>query len=649
MTETLADILARAANSAASLWLIESADTEHHLPYRALYEHALRRLAALQAAGARPGDQVILHVKDLYRFLTGFWAAVLGGMVPVPVAVGHTDAHRLKLLRIFALLERPWLFSEHGPLERVLPLASGTEGLPAADALEARLIAAEAEPGQEAGAAHTGARTEDLALIQFSSGSTGDPKGVMLTHRNLLTNLAAILRCAGFGSRDSMLGWMPLTHDMGLIGFHLTPVAARIDHWIMPTDLFVRRPTLWLDKAGEHRVTMTCSPNFALRHYLNAAQRHGHRPPPLDALRLIFNGAEPISVPLVREFLEYLVPARLDPRAMYPVYGLAEATLAVSFPEPGSGLQALGLARSGLGVGDAAVETPPGAAVQELACLGDPVDHCEVGIFDDQGERLPTGRVGRIWIRGGNVTQGYYRNPAATAEVLHEDGWLDTGDLGFLGPCGLVVTGRAKEIIFAHGQNFYPQDLEALIERETPVRPGRVAVAADRAESAEDDTLLVFLVHKGPVEEIADLAREIHGKLVAHTGLEDVHVIPVPRIPKTTSGKVQRLALVHQYREGAFTAVDHAVESAVMRPDPQATGEAGIQGRLLDICAQVMPRRVVGPDDNLFEIGTSSLELARIHEAIETAFPGLVEVTDLFDHPTVRDLARLLNERLSRR
>ncbi len=649
MTKTLSDLLSQAAAGEAAVHLVEGADRERAYPYRVLREEALQRLGALQAAGARPGDQVLVYVKDPARFLAGFWAAVLGGMVPVPVTVGNTDEHRLKLLRILALLERPWLFAERAPFDRAAALAQDGQGLPTRDALAARRLDAEAEAPRQTGAPYTEGRPGDLALIQFSSGSTGDPKGVRLTHANLLANLRAIAEGARAGSGDSTLSWMPLTHDMGLIGFHLSPLALGIDQWLMPTDLFVRRPTLWLDKVAEHRVTLTCSPNFGLRHYLNAAHRHGHKPPPLDCVRLIFNGAEPISVGLARAFLEHLAPARLDPKAMFPVYGLAEASLAVSFPEPGNGLRVLPLADTRLGIGDRALVAAPGQPRHELACLGRAVAGCEVGIFDEAGAPLPADTVGRIWIRGENVTAGYYRNPDATAEVLRGDGWLDTGDLGLMTTCGLVVTGRAKEIVFAHGQNFYPQDLEALIERETPVRPGRVAVAADRAEGAEDDTLLVFVVHKGLPEELVPLAREIHGKLVAHTGLENVHVLPVPRIPRTTSGKVQRLELVRRYREGAFAAVDHAVAGAVLQPEVPSGEAPDIATRLLGICAEVMPDRAVGLDDNLFEIGTSSLELARIHEAIETAFPGLVDVTDLFDYPSVRSLAELLEKRMPTR
>ncbi len=648
MTERLPDLLHRAAASGAAVHLIDDAETERVIAYRQLLDRARLHLARLQAAGARPGDEVILYVKGLEAFLNGFWAAVLGGMVPVPVAVGNTDEHRRKLLRIFGRLRRPWVWAERAPLGRAAELG-GDGGLPEGSALQTRTIDAEAPPGPAPATPWDGGRASDTALIQFSSGSTGQPKGVVLTHANLLSNLRAIRLCARPSPSDTALGWMPLTHDMGLIGFHLTPLAAGIDQWLMPTDLFVRRPTLWLDKVAEHRITFTCSPNFGLRHYLNAAQRHGHSPPPLDCVRLIFNGAEPISVPLAREFLAYLAPARLDPHSMFPVYGLAEASLAVSFPTPGAGLQAVEMADPRIGVGERVRRAAEGHG-HPLACLGTPVQDCELRIVDGSGRPLPAETVGHIQIRGGNVTSAYYRDPEATSAAINEAGWLDTGDLGFLTQdCGLVVTGRAKEIIFAHGQNFYPQDLEALLERELGLRSGRVAVAPDRRADAEDDTLLVFVVHRAEPREIVPLARQIHGKLVAHTGLEEVHVVPVPRLPKTTSGKLQRLELVRQYRQGAFERVEHAIAPAVTAPETDAEQDVDIAARLQALCREVMPDRPVGMDDNLFEIGTSSLELARLHEAIETAFPGMVDVTDLFDYPTIRSLAGLLEKRLSSR
>jgi acyl-CoA synthetase (AMP-forming)/AMP-acid ligase II len=227
------------------------------------------------------------------------------------------------------------------------------------------------------------ATPDDVAFIQFSSGSTSEPKGVILTHRNLTANIGAI--AAGIGARpdDASLSWMPLTHDMGLIGFHLTPLFEGVDHWLMPTALFVRRPGLWPAKVSEHRVSVTCSPNFGYMHYLKSHDAAKVAQLDLSPVRIIFNGAEPIAADLCRDFLAALAPAGLAPNVMFPVYGLAEASLAVTFPAVGAPLAVETLARGALGPGDVvrAVDASADDAV-ELVRVGRPVSGCELRIAD---------------------------------------------------------------------------------------------------------------------------------------------------------------------------------------------------------------------------------------------------------------------------
>lgn len=644
--ETLVDLLRRAARAEGGVTYLDGGRAERTVAYRDLEHRALSLLHHLQARGAGPGRAVVLLLPSNEAFVDTFWACQLGGMVPIPVAVAHTPGNRLKLFRICAALERPLLCTMRPVLDRYAAFArdSGQDEAFAALARDAVTLDSITEPPTP-GRPHARA-PEDIALIQFSSGSTRSPKGVVLTHRNLLTNLAAIVDAIRLDPPDITFSWMPLTHDMGLIGFHLTPLARGIDQCVMATESFVRRPLQWLQQAAAHRATVLSSPNFGYQHLLKALG-DGTMQADLSGVRMIVNGAEPISIPLCEEFLERMKPCGLPTHAMYPVYGLAEASLGVTSPEPGSPMRVRHVERGSLGLGMSVrecAESDPAAL--GLVCVGTPNRDVEVAIHDRDGAALPEDTVGRIVIRGDNVTAGYHAPDGdLDRSAIDAHGWLDTGDLGFLAGGELFVAGRAKEVVFVNGQNLFPHDIEAVLCEHADVEPGRVAACGAPADDERGEQLLVFVVHRGTPESFAPLARRVRGVLSEQLGLAAARVIPIASLPKTTSGKLQRYRLGQRYHAGEFSALLAQLEAAAQ---PGAGGdEAGIEGELLAICAECMPETAVARDDNLFELGTSSLTLARIYERLESRYPGVVEITDLFEHPTVAQLAAYIRARRS--
>jgi acyl-CoA synthetase (AMP-forming)/AMP-acid ligase II/aryl carrier-like protein len=627
---------------------VEGDDRERVVPFAGLHARALGILHHLQALGMRPGDTLVLFLNNNEQFVDAFWAAILGGIVPVPVAVGISDEHRRKLLRIARQLGSPFLCTDRKAYERITQFsaqAGDTNEFPIPR--ERVFLADQVDDISRAGRPHPAAPA-DVAFIQFSSGSTSDPKGVVLTHGNVIANTLGAIRAARLQGDDVSLSWMPLTHDMGLIGLHIFMLAAGMQVLQMPTDLFVRRPLLWLQAASRHRATVLCSPNFGYRHYLKVL---GERPVEgldLSAVRIIFNGAEPISAALCDEFLGRLQPARLRREAMYPVYGLAEASVAVSFPEPLGPLRMLSLDRHQMKVGDAArVLARADRDALTLVAVGRAIPNCELRIAADDDAPLPDGRYGHIQIRGGNVTSGYFANPAATAALHTADGWTRTGDLGLVEHGDLFITGRAKEIIFVNGQNYYPHDLEAIAIRAEGMELGKVVISGVRPVGADTDQLVVFALHRTAIAEFAPLAAGLARLVNEHTGLEVAEVVPVARIPKTTSGKVQRHLLEQAYLDGEFDAA--LAELRALRATPAGATAAGseIEARLKAICDAAFGGRAIGPDDSLFDLGASSLKLIEIHEEIDRAWPGQVDLTELFDHPTIAALARFIGARLA--
>jgi acyl-CoA synthetase (AMP-forming)/AMP-acid ligase II len=643
---TLSALMEAHRGSPRLLTYLEGERETHAVAYAEIYQRALGILYRLQRLGARPGDHMIVLLGANEPFIDAFWAAILGGIVAVPVAPGISDEHRHKLLRIARKLRQPFLYTEQRLLERIGSFAAGPgreHELAVFEALRARtFLVDDLDEVARSGRTHRAA-PGDAAFIQFSSGSTGEPKGIVLTHANLMANIRGSTEVAHFNADDVSLSWMPLTHDMGLIGFHLVMLANGVRAHLMPTDLFVRRPALWLQLAARVRATLLCSPNFGYRHYLKALAQRTPDALDLSAVRLIFNGAEPISVELCEQFLARLAGTGLAPTAMYPVYGLAEASLAVSFPVPGAPLRSQRFDRRQLGVGAHPQPLPQGSRdAVRIASVGRAIPYCQLRIVDGAGQRSPDGAVGHIQIRGDNVTGGYFEDPQADAASFTADGWLRTGDLGVMYDAELYVTGREKEIVFVNGQNYYPHDLERLLEDLPGLELGKVAVAGVRAGDADTDELVAFVLHRGATEQFVPLARALAHRIGEHAGLTVDAVVPVQRIPKTTSGKIQRHLLAEQYLGGAFaTAVAELARVRAAQPAEARAGDE-IEQRLRGICEGELEGRTLDVDESLFDIGASSLKLIAIHERIEQLWPGAVDVTEIFEHPSVRELARLI-------
>ena len=643
--QTLNAILSADVREDRQITFIEGENEQRTMSFRRLRQRATGALGALHRRGMKRGDTLILFIADNERFVEMFWACVLGGIVAVPLAPGATDEHWRKLLRVFTQLDASLVCIDAPTLERfdsfvtTNRLAAEAERLHSCTVIVGGLDIA-GKPGVPA-------QTDpsDLAFIQYSSGSTGDPKGVMLTHRNLVTNIASIIEGAGYTDRDSVISWMPLSHDMGLIGFHLTLLAAGVSHAIMRTELFARRPLLWLELAGQRRCTVLCSPNFGFQHYL---KQYVHRPPEgldLSSIRLIFNGAEPISAEVCRRFMRTMAPHGLKANSMFAVYGLAEATLAVAFAPRGVPMETVVVDPTRLRIGETVrQEALQGGRVAELVKVGPPLPGIGVRIVDEQGTTLGDRVLGLVLMKGDNVTAGYYQDPARTEELISADGWLSTGDLGFLWDGQLVLAGRAKDLVIINGQNHYPHDLERIAAEVADIEANRVAAAGVRGPEADTEELAFFAVHRGDVADFLPKVIELRRRILQQTGLEVTHVVPVRQIPKTSSGKLQRYALARAFELGEFDAPRAEIERLLAQinvAEPR-TGTPTAQ-HLQQICAGFIVDRQLTPQTNLLEIDLNSLTLARIHEAIEREFPQRVQVTDLFDYPTLEQLAEFLD------
>ncbi len=638
--DTLTDLLEEAKDRDREIRFIDGEQDESVLRFGELWDRALALLGSLQARGMKAGDELIIFSRSNESFVVAFWAAVLGGIVPVPVAVGISDEHKLKLFRILSQLEDPTLFTEMDLLQRLLDFAKDRNLDDITGLLDTHaVLMSDVEPGAH-GELYD-AQPDDIGFIQYSSGSTSDPKGVVLTHRNLCVNIRAIVEGFDWRDDDQALSWMPLTHDMGLIGFHLAVLAAGMNHAVMDTNVFVRRPLLWMSKADELRATQLCSPNFGYKHFLKLFERKGLPGIDLSCVKLIINGAEPISWDLCEEFLAALAPLGLKRNTMLPVYGLAEATVGVSFSRPGPEYERVVMDRHSLQIGERyhAVDPADADAVSFLK-VGKAIRDVEIRIADDEDHVLDEGHIGHIQLHGGSVTERIYGDRAATTELFTPDGWLRTGDCGVVVDGDLVITGRQKDIIIVNGQNYYPHDIEEIIAQIDGLDLNKVVVAGATPKGGQTEELIAFILFRQDADAFRPLVDQVRDIVGEHAGLAVDTVVPVARIPKTTSGKVQRVKLLEAYVEGEFDAV-------LAEMTPADAGENGFDddplvAELEQICRDVAKDRKIGPDDNLFEVGVTSLTLTEVVLAIDERYPGKLDISDLFDYPTLREIAAFL-------
>jgi fatty-acyl-CoA synthase len=545
-TDTLggvAEALDRAATTTRGITLIDRNLGERRLPYADLGDAAARAAGALRSRGVEPGDRVCIlgpTTADLLVTLFGTWAA---GAVPVMLPLPR----RLSELPAFVEDAVARVHIADAGLLAVADLF--LDQAPPFEGLRAELASIEALAGGHHSPPETApAGPDDLAFLQFTSGTTARSRAVPLTHRHLVGNLEAAGTMLGLdASRDTIVSWLPLFHDMGLIGLLLGAVVFTTDLVLQPTEEFLGRPGSWVDAMSRYGGTVTAAPNFG---YGLAARDLAAKPRALNlsSWRVAGNGAEPIDVATVQRFTKEAAPYGFDERAMCPMFGLAEATLAVTTSRPDEPIHVEWVDRASL-ESDGVVRWTQAASTgsRALVSCGQPIPQHEVEVTGEDGTALPAGRVGEICVRGPSVMAGYWRDTDATAEVLR-GGWLRTGDLGFWGTNGLVVCGRKKDMIILGGRNLYPEDYEFHTENVPGVRKGNVIAFA----IPERERMVVVAETTAGPDDVVDVARNALETLRARLprGPEEVVLVSPGTLPKTSSGKRQRGACREQYASG---------------------------------------------------------------------------------------------------
>ncbi|MFO0694751.1 MAG: AMP-binding protein [Polyangiales bacterium] len=510
---------------------------ERYYPYEALEAEAYRRARHLVAMGLGKGDRLALVIPEPHEFVLTFFAASVAGIVPVPIfpraSFKNVEGYVETLAHILETARSRVVLCMDGNREVVELVRERVAGLE-------RIVTVEHAFESEApDFARPTLTPDDLCFLQFTSGSTSKPKGVMVTHRNLVANARAFLGPAGLDRNDQDVGvsWLPLFHDMGLIGFILGTVVCDIPVVILPTESFARSPGLWLETITKYRGTITYAPNFAYQLVTKRVKDKDLASLDLSSLRVAGCGAEPIRAQTLHDFAVKFAPAGFQATALLPSYGMAESTLAITFHPRGTPMLVDRVDADAMREGRA---TPAGAGtktVLEIVGCGRPFPGHELAVVDEDGKPLGERRVGQVVTKGPSVTAGYFENEEATRECFKE-GWLYTGDLGYLAEGELFICGRVKDLIIIRGANHYPQDIEWVVGDIEGVRRGNVVAFSVMKDGTEE---LVIAAECGSQDAPA-LREAIPAKVVEEFALTPSHValVPVGALPKTSSGKAQR-------------------------------------------------------------------------------------------------------------
>ena len=556
---TLGEALARAAESEFGLRFVDRQEEAVFTPWSELHASALRVGGALAALGVAPGERVPLVYPTGRGFFDALFGILAAGAVPAPlyppVRLGRLGEYHRRTARMIELVGARLVLADRRvkrilgeTVERARPqLGCRTLGeLPAAAPLAAAVAV---DPGA-------------LALVQFSSGTTVEPKPVALSHRAVAAQVAILNDCwpALGAGRPTGVSWLPLYHDMGLIGCVFAALGLPSTLTLIPPEVFVARPAVWLRTISRYRATVSPAPNFAYSLCVTKVRDEELEGVDLSSWRVALNGAEAVAPSVLRAFRDRFARWGFPAESLTPVYGLSEAALAVTFSDLGRPFVTGRFDREALAVKRLARRDPCGL---EIASVGRPLPGFELKVVaEEEGDELGPGpaapalgegRVGRLWVRGPSLMDGYLGQPQATARALRH-GWLDTGDLGFRLDGELYLTGRAKDVVILRGRNYAPEVIEHAVHDVAGARPGCAVASSWLPEGADAEMLMLFVERSR--EACADAAAALEAActeaVVAETGLVPDRVVTLGpgTLPRTSSGKLRRQETLRRYLDG---------------------------------------------------------------------------------------------------
>ncbi|MGW2562256.1 alpha/beta fold hydrolase [Streptomyces sp. NPDC001514] len=630
---TVVDLLLRAAGTHAHTGVRYASggsfgDETRLRRYPELLRAAGKVTSALRARGLRPQDKVVVLLERPEEFLTVFWGCLLGGFVPVPMAPGDQGGgdvalRAVRLGHVSALLERPLVIADAGSAAALSGAPHGAEGV--------TVITPADLHGTESDGQVYRADPEDTCLLVLTSGSTGNPKAVRLTHRNLLASMTAKNARHRLGPDDVSLNWISFDHVAALLECHLLPLSTGSTQLHVPPAVVLAEPLRFLRLISRHGVTMTFTPNFLLGSLNAAADRlEEEGPVDLSRLRHIVSGGEAVVQATGERFLRTFAPYGLSRDALWPAFGMTETcagcVYSTEFPRVGDG--------------------------RDFADLGRPIEGLRIRVADAYGQEAAEGHTGELQLTGAMITPGYYRDEQATRDAFTADGWFRSGDLGRIDAGRLTLVGRSKDSVIVNGVNYFSHEIESALERLDGVAPSYVAAFPTRSPQSDTEHLVVaFHPETDGGDELAlhRVLTAVRATVVRHWGFRPWLILPLPTsaFPKTSLGKIQRSLMRTWLESGAYdAAVAEADALMTRRLGGYVPPESREEKILTEVYAELFatdPGRI-SATANFFDLGGTSLDILRLRSLVARRLDRDVQVVTVLNSPTVRSLAARLSE-----
>ncbi|AJY76270.1 non-ribosomal peptide synthetase [Paenibacillus beijingensis] len=617
------------------------------ISYSILLAEARKYLTCLNESGLKQGDKLVLQLDDNYKFIIIFWACVLGGIIPVILNVPDNfkvlNSDNKTLLNVLGVMDRAIVLTNNQLIESIssfLETQHNKNKILNIDSLVGK------EPKKE-----IETKPDDISVILFTSGSTGAPKGITLTHGNIVNLEKAVVQMNDFNSNDISVNWMPLEHVGGIVMFHIRDVYCGAKQIIIRKEYILAKPIRWIDVISNYKATITWAPNFAFS-LINQSLEQSSTIDGWDLsnMKFILNGGEAINPTTSRRFLELLAQFGLSDNSIFPSWGMSETSSGMVYSHcfnSSTGVNCL----DSFNYGELVKLSDSNCSGSQFVQLGHPIPGSAIRIVNSAGKVIKENLIGNIQVKGKNVTCGYYNNDALNKQVFTKDNWFDTGDIGFVSDGKLTITGRIKDIIVINGNNYNSSDIEYVIETIEAVVPTFTAAISVRDSNSDTDKLVIFYCsEKKDITSIYNQIIQIEKKLIENFRLRASEIIPLQKkdIGKTSIGKIKRTELVRKYLEGKYKEIIDQTLRYATDMDTNFQNKSlpltRIQAELLLISKTILGITNLGINDSFFNTGGNSIHVIMLVAEINRVFEVDVPVSTVFELQKLNLIADFIKE-----